>query len=234
MNIDATTGFVLLALSCGLALLPWMASRLSTQQVAEPSQGSPAWLVPAILIGAVVLGWLAFRQGTSNRRVIDEEQPTSRSVKLDQDWALMPVDGGPTVRLDSLKGKVLFINLWATWCPPCVEELPSIQALYNQFKDTSEVAFVLVSLDDDRSRVAEFVKHNELTVPIYTALADSPRVFQTRGIPATFLVSKSGQLAMRHVGGRDWNDPSVVAHVKKLLSESLPTAEPVSTSSGAN
>ena len=120
---------------------------------------------------------------------------------------------GNALSLASYKGKVLILNFWATWCPPCVGEMPSIQRLYEKLKD-EEVVFVCVS-QEDSTKVSRFIKEKGFTFPIYTMKGAPPAVFNTRGIPATFILSSGGKVAFRHVGGARWDDEKAVDFIRR-------------------
>lgn len=122
--------------------------------------------------------------------------------------------GGEDFSLEKAKGQVMFLNFWATWCPPCVAEMPSIQRLYDEVKDTG-IAFVCIS-QEEPSRVKKFVDHFEYTFPVYTLKGKVPSVYATRGIPATFIVGRDGKIALRHVGSAKWDDERCVAFIKEL------------------
>lgn len=111
---------------------------------------------------------------------------------------------GQTMNLNSLQGKKVFINLWATWCPPCREEMPSIQKLYNSI-DKNKVAFVMLSFDEENQSVVAFTQTNKLSLPLYFPAGDLPVVLQTTGIPATFIFDESGKLIRQISGAEDYD-----------------------------
>lgn len=107
---------------------------------------------------------------------------------------------GNTVNLSSFKGKKVFVNLWATWCPPCRKELPSIEELYG--KVGGNAAFVLLSLDRDFETARKFAVKNGLKTPIYYPAGQIPSIFYTQGIPTTFIFDENGKL-LRRIDGSD-------------------------------
>ncbi len=133
-----------------------------------------------------------------------------------QQWQLQK-PSGEKLDFNSLKGKVIFLNIWATWCPPCVAEMPSIQKLYNKFKG-QEVVFVCVS-DEENETIAKFIKERKFTFPVYRTSKKSPKDFQTEGIPATFIISRAGKIVSQHIGSANWANPKVVELLEKLLAE---------------
>jgi thiol-disulfide isomerase/thioredoxin len=122
------------------------------------------------------------------------------SKKFDYNFQLRDVDGNP-VDGSSLKGKTLFINLWATWCGPCRVEMPSIQNLYNK-SDKDKVAFIMLALDqnDPFTKVKNYVRDKEFTFPVYFPASELPSLLQVRSIPTTFIVNSSGNVVLKETG----------------------------------
>ena len=114
---------------------------------------------------------------------------------------LTELNGNP-IELSSLKGKPVFMNFWATWCPPCVAEMPFINELYPEYKD--KVQFVMVSVDDskDKNKVVKFIADKGFTFPVYTAeQADIAKAYNIQGIPTTYIINAKGNIKKVHVGG---------------------------------
>lgn len=111
---------------------------------------------------------------------------------------------GEAVNLQSFKGKKVFVNLWASWCPPCRAEMPSIERLSKQV-DPEKVAFVMLSLDDDFSKAKSFVQKKNLDLPIYYPGENLPELFNVQGIPVTFIFDERGQLIRRIDGGEKYD-----------------------------
>jgi len=114
----------------------------------------------------------------------------------------------------SAKGKVVFVNFWATWCPPCRAEMPMIQKLYDDYKDKIEFVFVTT---DSKEKVESFYKKNSYDLPTYTMVTNSPKEFEVSSIPASYLLDKNGNIVISKVGAADWNSNKV----RKLLDELL-------------
>ena len=121
---------------------------------------------------------------------------------------------GNSVACTDFAGKVLILNFWATWCAPCVAELPSLVRLHAATSDLG-VNMACVSREP-REVVAGFLEKRRLSVPVYLLGHDPPECFQSRGIPATFILDKRGMIALRHIGAATWDDESVVAFVRGL------------------
>jgi thiol-disulfide isomerase/thioredoxin len=128
-------------------------------------------------------------------------------------WPLLDLDGKP-VDFARFRGKPTFLNIWATWCPPCLEEMPSIAALAKNPK-LAGVQFVCVSTDESAEKLRTFVATRNWPMTILRAEAIPP-VFLTDGIPATFLIGADGKVASSQVGSANWDEPEVVAFLEKL------------------
>lgn len=116
---------------------------------------------------------------------------------------------GDVIDLSSFKGKKVFVNLWATWCPPCVEEMPSIQQLYNQTQN-SNTEFVMISLDKNFNIAKQWAQKKKYSLPLYFPSGDLPELFQVSGIPTTFIFDEEGKLIFSQVGGDNYSKPKFV------------------------
>ena len=142
------------------------------------------------------------------------ELPATAQAMADYDLALVSLDGKPA-NLSDFRGKVVFLNLWATWCPPCVAEMPGIQHLYEQV-DTSKVAFVMLSLDEKVEKTRRFIKRKQYTFPVYQITADIPDVYSTASIPTTFVISPDGRIVVRKEGMAKYDDEKFVSFLHTL------------------
>jgi thiol-disulfide isomerase/thioredoxin len=131
---------------------------------------------------------------------------------LDEGWTVANLDGKP-LRMGDLRGKVVFINHWATWCDPCLKEMPSIQALYESLLD-SDVVFVIVS-EEKQETVRQFVRSSGWSLPVYVT-ARFPPVLDTPGIPATFVVDREGQVVFHHSGFFNWDSDDCRQFLKRF------------------
>lgn len=141
--------------------------------------------------------------------------PGNEIVSLD--WNIQRLDE-TTINLEqAFKGKVLFLNFWATWCPPCTGEMPSIEKLYKAFGQ--RVQFVCVSHEKTKT-IKDFRGKNSYTFPMFHNEGNVPEVFHADGIPATFIISNEGRILLKHVGGADWAHESVVKFLEEVLETS--------------
>jgi len=124
---------------------------------------------------------------------------------------------GDTISLSDFRGKILFLNFWATWCPPCRYEMPSMEKLYKKLKNKS-FAMVGIDLQEPASLVRAFVKNFELTFPILLdSSGDVGRLFGIRSIPTTFILDKEGGIIGQALGPRDWDSDKSIAFFEHLI-----------------
>ena len=143
--------------------------------------------------------------------VIDKEDQKTVSYTS---WKLRDLDGNELNYKDT-KGKVVFINLWATWCPPCIAEFQGIQDLYNDYKD--DVVFLLVS-DESPKIINNFLDKKGYDVPIFNPLTNYPKDFEARSIPRTYIIDKEGRIVVDKKGAANWNSDKVRDQLNELLS----------------
>jgi len=132
----------------------------------------------------------------------------------------LPDLNGKKVELTQYKGKVVFLNFWATWCGPCKEEMPSMEALYQEFKDKGFV-FLTISVDYEGLKpVKEFLQKHRYTFPVLLdPKCDTLDPFEVKGIPTTLIIDKFGRMRARVVSGRDWKHPDVIELLNLLIQE---------------
>lgn len=129
-------------------------------------------------------------------------------------WGIRTLEG-EEVPFSQFEGSVVFLNLWATWCGPCVSEMANIQNLYDQMKD-EDVVFLLVSQEAGKT-VRDFVEKGQFSFPVYLSGAKLPGAFLSRGIPATFIVDRNGGIAFKHLGPAKWDDKSCLSFIRGLM-----------------
>ena len=124
---------------------------------------------------------------------------------------------GSQFSLRDFRGKTLFINYWATWCNPCLAEMPSMVELYNQYKDNQDIVFLYLSKENKNTIIDYIPKDETLSqLPLYKIISDD-ELFSTRGIPTTFIVDSSGEVVVKDVGSAIWNDQSVIDYLNNIL-----------------
>lgn len=148
---------------------------------------------------------------------VSDELPTKEKTKVDYNLILEDLNGNVTNLADH-KGKVVFLNLWATWCPPCIAEMPNIQSLHNKV-DTAKISFVMLSMDREMSKVERFIDKKGYTFPVYMPKSRMPQAFKTNSIPVTFVISPEGKLVSKHEGMGNYDKKSFIKMLNKYASE---------------
>lgn len=120
----------------------------------------------------------------------------------------------PDANLADFKGKVVFLNFWGTWCPPCRAEYPSIQKLYEAKKD--KVQFVLVAMQDEEEKVKQFLAENKYTTPVYLAKSPLAEKMLPKSFPTTFLIGQNGRILMKEDAAKDWNAEDVLQFIDSV------------------
>ena len=138
--------------------------------------------------------------------------------KVASDFKLRDLDGHE-VSLSSMRGKVVFLNLWATWCEPCRREMPSIEALYEKFGKDKSFAILAVSEDSDGSKaVAPYVKQSGYKFEILLdPRNDVGEAYNVSGIPETFVIDRDGRIVAHHLGPYDWANPDIRDALQELI-----------------
>lgn len=168
--------------------------------------------IVASIIGSI--GFYIYAEYLVTKRLKAPQVPTELKENYNFKYTTL---NGEDRYVASLKGKVVFVNFWGTWCLPCVAEMPTIQKLYDHFKEDTSVVFLLPSRLDAPDKIQSFTKKHHYTLPFYTMKdEDIPLAMRFNQYPATFIYAKDGSIAMKHINGADWADPTVIAFIKKL------------------
>lgn len=122
---------------------------------------------------------------------------------------------GETVDMQDLKGKVIFMNIWATWCPPCIAEMPAINKLYEKTKNDN-VIFVMISVDEDFQKAVQFRERKGYEFEVYSLVTNMPPMYHSSNIPTTFVIDSKGKLAMVHKGMSNYNSDKFLAYIQSL------------------
>ena len=124
---------------------------------------------------------------------------------------------GSTLNTADLKGKVIFINFWATWCPPCIAEMGSINALYNKLKSDPRFVFILADADNNLSKSAAFMDKHQYSLPVYQIASSPPENIFSGTLPTTIIVDAKGQLVQKHEGMANYDTQAMMEFLKSLL-----------------
>jgi len=111
---------------------------------------------------------------------------------------------GDQFSMSDFKGTTIFLNFWATWCPPCIAEMPNIQSLYEDVKSDS-IQFVMVSLDVDQSKAKKYLDKKEFTFPVYFLNGRKPGTYNSTVVPTTYVISPEGNIVTERRGMADYN-----------------------------
>lgn len=131
----------------------------------------------------------------------------------DYEWVLVDLEGNP-VPLSVFREKVVFLSIWATWCPPCRAEMPNIQRLYNDYGD--RVAMILAS-NEEEQRLKDFLAEYDYDLPVYRMVRTPPAVFRTSSIPTTFLITAEGRIVVQKTGAARWDGKYFRDYLDSLL-----------------
>ncbi len=135
------------------------------------------------------------------------------------DFKLEDAFSGETISLARLKGKVIFLNVWATWCGPCREEMPSMETLYDELKNNKDFVMLAVSQDTKgKSAVVSYVEKNgyhfKILLDPENKVGES---YGVSGVPETFIIDRKGRIVAHHMGAFDWSRPDVKEALQQLL-----------------
>ena len=136
----------------------------------------------------------------------------------DADFNLHVKDlNGQLVNMSTYRGKVIFLNFWATWCMPCVAELPSINKLYIELKDEN-ITFLLISSESiDKLKAYHTKKDYQIPFHHIDASGNIPNIYFSPNIPTTFIINKQGKIIRKSFGAEDWDDEEFLKELRKLL-----------------
>ncbi len=132
----------------------------------------------------------------------------------------VPALDGSRLRLADLKGKVVFLNLWATWCPPCKEEMPAMERLWQRYKDEGLVVIALSMDSGGAKAVKAYIEHSKYTYPVgLDPKMEVAQLYGARSVPSTFIIDRSGALRAIALGPRDWDGKAAFAYIEALLKD---------------
>lgn len=146
----------------------------------------------------------------------EENKGESNNTRADYNLRLIN-SKGEQVNLEQFRGKVVFLNIWATWCPPCVAEMPGINKLFNELKDDNDIVFLMLSVDDDFSKAKRFKEKKGFDFEVFEAVGRVPQMYQSQSIPTTYVINSKGELVLTHKGMADYHTPEFKAFLKSNL-----------------
>ncbi|HKW16760.1 MAG TPA: TlpA disulfide reductase family protein [Terriglobales bacterium] len=174
--------------------------------------------VPLLLAAAFVIFFKVIPH-----RIASRLQPPVLEHTLSDapDFTFRTLDGSPR-RLSDSRGKVIFLDLWGTWCIQCIAEMPTVQQLYEHYQNAPDVQFLIISRLDSPSAVRAYSRRNRFTLPFYvTEDRDVPDSMYLAQYPATFIYARDGSIAGYHAGASDWSTKSVIKFIDQLRARQL-------------
>lgn len=147
-------------------------------------------------------------------KILPIEMDEEDKVKIDNyNWELEDVSGN-RVNFTGFQNKVIVVNFWATWCPPCIAEMPGFQKLYDEYGD--RVSFVFVA-NDKKDKVQKFIQDKSYTFPVFFQVSRAPQQLQSSSLPTTYFIDTEGRIHVNEVGAADWNSDKVKKVLDRLL-----------------
>lgn len=181
----------------------------------KSSRVNPKSIIILVLLIVGVVS-LVLLQNKDSVVSLTGRQPLGKGATA-PDFTLPNLEGN-MVSLSDFKGKVVLLNIWATWCPPCVEEMPSMEKLYREIKDEG-FEILEVSIDTSGAKaVAPFMEKHELSFPALTDTEGTAKLlFHTTGVPESYLIDKNGIIAEKVIGPRNWATPGTIEYIRNLI-----------------
>ncbi|WP_304068225.1 TlpA family protein disulfide reductase [Pedobacter glucosidilyticus] len=142
-----------------------------------------------------------------------------KAASISKEEVVFKDASGKEVRLSSLKGKVVFINFWATWCPPCIAEMPSIHQMVQHLKGNDKLVVLTVDVDQDLRKSLKFMQKRNFDLPVYILASAVPSAYLGNSIPTTIVLNKQGKLVFKHEGGADYTNKKFIDFIIKLSQE---------------
>jgi peroxiredoxin len=186
--------------------------------VASGSKKKIAFLVVLVVLIALFIAGLFVMERPSDTTGNTTGTKAIAGGDRAPEFRLKTLNGG-SVSLADLRGKVVMVHFWATWCPPCVEEIPTLDKLYRQLMG-KDFMMLAVSEDEDGAAVASFLQQNRLNLPVLLDTgSDVARLYGTYKLPETYIVDRQGVVRYKAIGPRDWTDPASLQILQGFIEE---------------
>ncbi|MBG43124.1 MAG: thiol-disulfide oxidoreductase [Aequorivita sp.] len=142
-----------------------------------------------------------------------EKDKAEREKMENYQWSLQQLNG-KEINFSQSKNKVTIVNFWATWCPPCVAEMPSFQKLYDAYGGKVDFYFIT---SEESEKVKRFLQKNEYTLPVFLQEQQAPKQLRSQALPTTYVISKTGEIIIEEEGAADWNSEKTRMLLDNLL-----------------
>lgn len=177
-----------------------------------------------ILINKDAKAWL-MRQvastGFLNSSISEPKETQNNSTKISYAGFMLRNEDGKITDTSAFQNKVVFINFWASWCPPCRAEFPSVQKMYDHYKNNPDVVFLTVNLDDNTALGKSYLKEKGFTVPFLTPAGNIPDILYSGSLPTTVVLDRKGEIRLHHKGLADYSKDSFYKQIDELLQQKL-------------
>lgn len=147
-----------------------------------------------------------------------DKKDNNTTTQTNRDFEFMD-EKGNIQNTSSLRGKVVFINFWASWCPPCRAEFPSIETLYSKFKNNPHVFFLTINEDSEISAGKAYLSEERFTIPFYQSSDNVPAEIFAGSLPTTIVLDKNGEIRFRHEGFSNYASDKFVKQMEELIKE---------------
>lgn len=183
--------------------------------------GKKQWINAALILGVVLILFtpIGFKLKVMASRLLSSSTAMVKAelqVPLDSyKWELKDTEMR-SFDFETQKGKVVLVNFWATWCAPCIAEMPSMQALYKDYGE--RVVFMFVT-NEEEQKVLDFIKRKNYELPVYFPQTKEPNVLSSKVLPTTYIINKKGKIMVAETGSADWNSTATRKLLDSLLEE---------------
>ncbi len=143
------------------------------------------------------------------------DQVKIKLTENDYNWQLTDINGN-IVSFKNFKNKIIFINFWATWCAPCIGEMPEIQNFYDDYKNNPNIVFIIASTEKI-TKIKKFINDKNYTFPVYSIKSKIPQKLYSKSIPTSLLINKNGGIVLHQKGAANWSSNKMYNAINKLI-----------------
>ncbi len=176
------------------------------------------WIILIVVLGGLYLtGWHKHVASFVQRGIVMTGilQPDITETHGQASYALTLEDlNGNRLSMDDLRGRPIFMNVWATWCPPCIAEMPDIQDLHDAMD--GEIQFIMLSRDQDEQKAKDWIARKGYDFPVFFARSPIPAELRSQAIPTTFVIDASGNIVVKNSGMSKYNTEKFRGFLRSL------------------